>query len=165
MRRFSWCVPLLVLASSALPAALHAADASPVETRRAAAVLPDAAAAERDSLAALELERIRGRENEPADSVFKNIQVLKGVPAGRLLRIMSRGWGRALGVRCSHCHIVGHYRADDKAPKQIARDMAAMMNTIDTELLPKIKNLKSEKPLVNCTTCHRGQVKPALDLE
>jgi Photosynthetic reaction centre cytochrome C subunit len=165
MRRVSWTVPLLLFASLALPAAARAADAPSPTARGAAAVVADSAAAERDSLAALELEWIRGRENEPADSVFKNIQILKGIPAGRLLGIMSQGWGRALGVRCSHCHIVGHYRADDKAPKQIARDMVGMVSTIDTELLPKIKNLKSEKPMVNCTTCHRGQVKPALNLE
>ena len=38
------------------------------------------------------------------------------------------------------------------------------MNAINSELLPKIKNLKSDHPGVNCTTCHRGAVKPALNL-
>jgi hypothetical protein len=38
------------------------------------------------------------------------------------------------------------------------------MGAINTEQLKKIKNLKSENPGVNCTTCHRGQVKPALNL-
>ena len=39
-----------------------------------------------------------------------------------------------------------------------------MTATINNELLPKIQNLKSEKPTVNCTTCHRGSTKPALNL-
>ena len=42
--------------------------------------------------------------------------------------------------------------------------MADLSRTLNTELLPKIKNLKSEHPVVNCTTCHRGQVKPATNL-
>jgi hypothetical protein len=30
--------------------------------------------------------------------------------------------------------------------------------------LANIKHLKSERPVVNCTTCHRGAIKPALDM-
>jgi hypothetical protein len=39
-----------------------------------------------------------------------------------------------------------------------------MVGKINGEMLKNIKNLKSENPVVNCTTCHRGQVKPALNL-
>ena len=49
-------------------------------------------------------EAIKGKEKEPAETVFKNIQLLKGVPAGNLLRIMELGYGRSLGVDCTHCH-------------------------------------------------------------
>ena len=131
---------------------------------RAAMAPPDSFAAERDSLMNDVLEKIAGRENAPAESVFKNIRLLKGVPAARLPRIMNFGFGRSLGVRCRHCHVEGHWDAEDKPQKQIARDMSEMLHTINTELLPKIKNLKSEHPTVNCTTCHRGAVKPALNL-
>ena len=131
---------------------------------RAAMAPPDSFAAERDSLMNDVLEKIAGRENAPAESVFKNIRLLKGVPAGRLPRIMNFGFGRSLGVRCRHCHVEGHWDAEDKPQKQIARDMSEMLHTINTELLPKVKNLKSEHPTVNCTTCHRGAVKPALNL-
>ncbi len=124
----------------------------------------DSFAAERDSLMNEVLQRIAGRENAPAESVFKNIKALKGFPAGRLLRIMNNGWGRSLGVSCRHCHVPGHWADEDKPQKQVARDMSAMMATINTDLLPKIKNLKSEKPFINCTTCHRGSVKPAINL-
>jgi len=109
-------------------------------------------------------KRIAGRENEPAENVFKNIQFLKGVPAARLLAVMRIGYSRSLGVNCTHCHVVDEWEKDDKPTKQTARDMAQMVRTINNDLLKNIKNLKSESPVINCTTCHRGQTKPALDL-
>lgn len=109
-------------------------------------------------------KKIAGRENEPAEAVFKNIQFLKGVPAARLLAVMRIGYSRSLGVNCTHCHIVDEWEKDDKPTKQTARDMALMVRTINNDLLKNIKNLKSEKPVINCTTCHRGQTRPALDL-
>ena len=123
---------------------------------------PDQATQWRAQKAAEVLETIKGRENEPAEAVFKNIQVLKGVPAGRLVRIMEMGWGRALGVGCGHCHVVDDWANEQKNEKQITREMAAMTGRIN-EQVRAIPNL-SPNPSVNCTTCHRGQVKPALDL-
>ncbi len=109
-------------------------------------------------------KKIAGRENEPAEKVFKNIQFLKGVPAARLLAVMKIGYSRSLGVTCTHCHVVDEWEKDDKPTKQTARDMAQMARTINNDLLKNIKNLKSESPVINCTTCHRGQTRPALDL-
>ncbi len=109
-------------------------------------------------------KKIAGKENQPAEQVFQNIQWLKGMPAARLLRVMEIAYSRSLGVDCRHCHVVGEWQKDEKPTKQIAREMAAMMQTINNDFLKKIKNLKSENPVVNCTTCHRGQTKPALDL-
>ena len=109
-------------------------------------------------------KKIAGRENEPAEAVFKNIQFLKGVPAARLLAVMKIGYSRSLGVTCTHCHIVDEWEKDDKPTKQTARDMALMVRTINNDLLKNIKNLQNEKPVINCTTCHRGQTRPALDL-
>jgi hypothetical protein len=116
----------------------------------------------RDSLMNSVLQSIAGRENLPADSVFANVKTLGAFPAGRFVRVMS-SFGRALGVTCAHCHTVGKWNDDGKPQKQIAREMWAMMGRINTELLPAIPNLRSPRPIVNCTTCHRGQVKPALD--
>jgi len=115
------------------------------------------------ALAALR-QKIAGRENAPSDSVWKNIKVLKQLPAGRLLNIMEMGFSRSLGVNCLHCHVAGEWESDKKRPKQVARDMSLMSARINNELLKAIPNLQSEKPTVNCTTCHRGQLKPALDL-
>lgn len=109
-------------------------------------------------------KQLAGKENEPASKVFKNIQMLKEMPAGRLLRVMEMGYGKSLGVNCTHCHVAGAWEKEDKPAKQITREMAAMSATISNDLLKNIKNLKSERPVVNCTTCHRGQVKPATNL-
>jgi len=107
---------------------------------------------------------IAGQENKPAEEVFKNIQMLKGMPAGRLLRVMELGYARSLGVNCTHCHVADAWEKEDKPTKQIAREMNAMMSVINNEQLKKIKNLKGPNSIVNCTTCHRGQTKPALNL-
>ena len=123
---------------------------------------PDSFIAERDSMMNALLKQIAGRENAPAESVFKNIKSMTGMPAGRLLRIMNMGYGRSLGVRCAHCHVPDKWDAEDKPQKQIAREMGEMMKAINSEMLPKIKGLRSERPGVNCTTCHRGAIKPAM---
>jgi hypothetical protein len=106
-----------------------------------------------------EVAWLAGRDNQPAESVYKNIKLFKGQPAIRVLNIMARGFSPALGVSCSHCHVTGEYEKEDKPTKQIARDMFAMVNGINAEL-KKIPNIKSPNPVVNCSTCHRGQTRP-----
>jgi hypothetical protein len=133
----------------------------PGEMMRPAPV--DSFVSDRDSLMNDMLQHIAGRENMPAESVFKNIKVMKGVPAGRLLRAMNMGFGRSLGVGCNYCHIVGHWADEDKPKKEIARGMMQMVSTINEEILPKIKNLGDggdDKPRVNCGMCHRGERRP-----
>jgi len=109
-------------------------------------------------------ESIKGHGNEPAEKVFKNIQTFKGVPAGRVLAIMEIGYSRSLGVNCTHCHTPEDWAGESKDKKQITRDMASMVGRINGDLLKNIKNLKGAAPTINCTTCHRGQIVPALDL-
>lgn len=124
----------------------------------------DSAAAERDRYMGEVLATIAGREDEPAGVVFDNVEVLAAVPAGRFVRIMNLGFGRSLGVSCTHCHVAGDWAAEDSTAKQIARRMIEMTNRINAELLPAVEGLRNERPTVNCTTCHRGAVRPALDL-
>lgn len=108
---------------------------------------------------------IEGKENEPSEKVFKNIQSFKGVPAGRLLGAMEKGFSPALGVSCKHCHDIEHWEKDDKDEKQAARGMMKMVGDINEKYLKGMPGLMSDKPMVNCTTCHRGQIKPALSLD
>src|SRR5438270_4279033 len=62
-----------------------------------------------DETARLVLARIRGKEQLPADQVFNNVRFLANVPAGIFLQIMNVGYARALGVRCTHCHVQGNF--------------------------------------------------------
>jgi len=111
-------------------------------------------------------EAIKGKENEPAEKVFKNLQMtsMKSMPASRILAVMEFGYSRSLGVNCTHCHVLGKFEAEDKPQKQIAREMAGMVAALNGTTLKKIKNLKGPNATVNCTTCHRGEIKPALNL-
>jgi hypothetical protein len=67
------------------------------------------------------LTQIAGKEDQPAEAVFKNIKILTGVPAGKVLKIMQIGYSRSLGVSCARCHVPGHWEKDDKpASKSLA---------------------------------------------
>jgi hypothetical protein len=113
-----------------------------------------------------ELKRaIAGKEDQPSEKVFKNIQMLKGVPAGQLVKIMESGFAPALGVRCSYCHDPKNWASDDKDEKKVAREMMRMSRDINDKYLASIKGLKSDKPAVSCATCHRGEEKPALSVQ
>src|SRR5215212_9756914 len=105
------------------------------------------------------LKEIAGKENKPAGEVFQNVQLMKDVPAARFLRIMDQGYARALGVDCEHCHSPEMWEADDKRPKRAAREMIVLTRELNAKLA-KMENLDNTEPTVNCSTCHRGQVKP-----
>lgn len=109
------------------------------------------------------LAAIKGKENRPAGEVFKNVRILRTVPAARFLRIMDAGYTRSLGVTCEHCHVEDRWEADELRPKRAAREMAILTQEINQRLL-KMENLDDEESTVNCTTCHRGNLKPATDL-
>ena len=116
-----------------------------------------------DRIAKQVLDRTAGHEKEPAEQVFKNIQIpwLKKVPAGRFVDIMNFGYSRALGVACTHCHVESDFSSDDKRPKRAAREMADMHHAIN-EQLGKMQNLADapNQRFINCATCHRGAVDP-----
>jgi hypothetical protein len=122
----------------------------------------DSLVADREKHIAEVRAAIKGKEKLPADSVFKNLKHLGKMPAGRVLAIMNIAYSKSLGVSCGHCHNTQDYASDEKAPKKIAREMWTMSRRINDELLKGIPDLK--EPVVNCTTCHRGQKKPALDI-
>jgi hypothetical protein len=89
---------------------------------------------------------------KPAEEVFKNIQVLKGIPAPELMNAM-RSFARSLGVQCSFCHVEGAFDKDDKREKLTARKMVLMVRQIDTD------NFEG-RMRVTCWTCHRGSTSP-----
>lgn len=110
------------------------------------------------------LESIKGKEKLPADSVFKNLQVIKGassISAEHLLWMMNWGWSTELGVSCDHCHVIGKWESDSLQTKDIARGMWLMRVKINREILPSITGMNYDKnPAVSCITCHRGKPIP-----
>ncbi len=125
----------------------------------------DSVEADKAKHVAAVMEMIKGKEKMPVDSVFKNLKLFRGMPAENLVRIMDKGWSRALGVSCGHCHNVTDWASDEKTQKETTRAMAKMNGRINNELLKEVPGLKSTNPIINCTTCHRGQVKPSLNLD
>lgn len=123
------------------------------------AAATDPLAAERSKYARQILAQIKGRGQVAVDSVFQNLKVLGGFPAENLVIAMER-WSEALGVSCDHCHVVNEWHSDAKPAKNVARQMVNLGETVNAELR-KMSGLKSEKPGVNCYTCHRGELKPA----
>ena len=109
------------------------------------------------------LAEIAGKEKLPAKEVFKNVKLLGDIPAGRLLRIMDIGYSQSLGVSCDHCHVEDRWEADEKRPKRAAREMILLTNEINDKL-GKMEDIDTGEATVNCTTCHRGFVKPALQM-
>ena len=106
-----------------------------------------------------ELERlIAGKEQQPAEQVFKNIQTFKGMPAIRVLRIMEQAFVPNLGVECSHCHNVGEWESDSKRGKNVAREMWVLRG----EVQQKLRQITGKTDLpFTCYSCHKGQAKPA----
>ncbi|HTZ47831.1 MAG TPA: c-type cytochrome [Verrucomicrobiae bacterium] len=92
---------------------------------------------------------------EPAKTAgqqFKNIQVLKDIPADQLIPTM-QFMAASLGVECDFCHVEHEMQKDDKKPKQVARKM------IEMELAINKGHFKNEIE-VTCFTCHRGSEHP-----
>jgi photosynthetic reaction center cytochrome c subunit len=98
-----------------------------------------------------------------AENVFKNIQVLKGIPVDDFLDTMGI-MSAALGFDCSDCHTGAgtdtvKWEADT-AKKRTARRMTLMMAAIN-------RTNFAGRQVVTCWTCHRGRdiprVMPGID--
>ncbi len=164
MNRSHLAILAATLAIVSAMAALAAQTTSPQQKPGAAVRSPTAQTSVQeinDGFVEKITKQIAGHEQEPAEKVFANIQILKTVPAGRLLLIMNRGYSHALGVACTHCHVEQDFSSDEKRPKRAAREMALMHRSIN-EQLAKMQNLEPnpEGHFINCTTCHRGAVNP-----
>lgn len=93
----------------------------------------------------------QAEQPKTAGEAFKNVQVLKGIPADQMLVTMSFIAG-SLGVDCNHCH-VNPFEKDEKPTKLRAREMMLMMQKINAD------NFKGAT-VVNCATCHQGRTQP-----
>ena len=87
---------------------------------------------------------------------YKNVQILKDVPAEQLPLAMQYITA-SLGVGCDFCHVTGPggaFDKDDKEPKQRAREMMKMMTAINTEQF-------EGRQTVGCMSCHNGRMRPS----
>jgi photosynthetic reaction center cytochrome c subunit len=83
---------------------------------------------------------------------FKNIQILKDMPADQLIPSM-QFITASLGVDCEYCHVEKAFDKDDKKTKGYARHMMEMMFNINKD------NFEGQR-WVTCYTCHQGSPHP-----
>lgn len=93
-----------------------------------------------------------------AEDVFKNVQVLKGIPANEFMATMSV-FSAALGESCETCHDGSggwaSYALDTVPRKRTARRMVTMMAAINQANF-------GGRQAVTCFTCHRGADRPRI---
>lgn len=91
-------------------------------------------------------------KQKTAAEVYKNIQVLKDLPAEQLDQVMTYMSG-SLGVKCNFCHVPQQWEKDDKEEKQTAREMIKMTFAINRDSF-------KGRTEVSCATCHNGKSHP-----
>src|SRR5687768_9443175 len=69
--------------------------------------------------------------NQPSEQFFKNVKVMKGMPA-HLMQPTMQLMEIALGVHCVYCHDPDNTKRDldNKPEKEVARKMIQMVNDI-----------------------------------
>jgi photosynthetic reaction center cytochrome c subunit len=106
-----------------------------------------------------------GQRPPMAEEIFKNVQILKGIPVDQFMGTMGF-FSASTGLNCTDCHVDGSASewaryADEKALKQTARKMMLMVDSIN-------KTNFAGRQVVTCNTCHRGtshpNAMPSLDL-
>jgi outer membrane lipoprotein-sorting protein len=91
-----------------------------------------------------------------AEDVFKNVQVLRGIPVNDFMGTMGI-FSAALGMSCEDCHNAGdssweNYAAESPR-KEMARRMVVMMAAMN-------KAYFGGRQAVTCFSCHRGADRP-----
>ena len=103
-------------------------------------------------LAPAQAQQSGSTASKKAEEQFKNIQVLKGIPADQVFPTM-QFITASLGVECDFCHVQNAFEKDDKKTKQTARKMMEMMFAINKD------NFDGHRE-VTCYSCHRGSAAP-----
>jgi photosynthetic reaction center cytochrome c subunit len=92
-----------------------------------------------------------------AEQVFTNVQVLKGIPVSEFMSTMGF-FAASVGLNCVYCHVPESLEdwkkfAEDVPRKRIARNMIAMVNTIN-------KTNFGGRAVITCYSCHHGNERP-----
>jgi hypothetical protein len=97
-------------------------------------------------------------EKQPlSEEVFKNVQLLKGIPVSEFMATMGF-FSASLGLNCVYCHVADSLQdwqkfAEDVPRKRMARVMIQMVNTIN-------KSNFGGQQVVTCYSCHHGNPTP-----
>src|SRR3954452_14497445 len=88
-----------------------------------------------------------------AEEVFKNVQILKGIPVDEFMGTMGF-FAAATGLNCTDCHVDesgGNWAkyADDNDLKRTTRRMMQMVSALN-------RSSFGGRQMVTCNTCHRG---------
>src|SRR5437870_9288301 len=94
-----------------------------------------------------------------SEQVFKNVQVLKGIPVDEFMSTMGV-FSAALGMSCEDCHASNdskweNYALDTSPKKQMARRMIRMVTMLN-------KDNFGGRQMITCWTCHRGSNSPKI---
>jgi len=93
-----------------------------------------------------------------SEKVFKNVQVLKGIPVDEFMGTMGV-FTTSLSLCCGNCHTgagTSNPKWEDDPPrKRTARNMITMVQNIN-------KTSFGGRQVVTCWTCHRGQLSPSV---
>jgi photosynthetic reaction center cytochrome c subunit len=92
-----------------------------------------------------------------AEEVFKNVQVMKGIPVNQFMDTMGF-FSAALGLNCTGCHVAESLQnldkfAEDLPRKRMARNMIRMVDGMN-------KTNFGGRRALTCYTCHRGTQVP-----
>ena len=105
------------------------------------------------ALAASGQQAASGQKPQMVEDVFKNVQVLKGIPVDEFMGTMGL-FSAALSMCCAECHDTAKWDADTPR-KRIARRMVEMVNGIN-------RTSFGGRQVVTCWTCHRGRDRPVV---
>ena len=92
-----------------------------------------------------------------AEQVFKNVQVLRGIPVKEFMGTMGM-FAASTGLNCTECHVEesgGDWSryADDTDLKRTTRRMMGMVTSLN-------KSMFGGRQAVTCFSCHRGLNRP-----
>jgi photosynthetic reaction center cytochrome c subunit len=105
----------------------------------------------------LSAQSTNGDRQPMSDEVFKNVQVLKGIPVNEFMGTMGF-FAASLGLNCVYCHVPESLQnwdkfAEDVPRKRMSRLMIQMVNAIN-------RNNFGGRPVVTCYSCHHGNERP-----
>ena len=100
-----------------------------------------------------------GQRPPMAEEIFKNVQILKGIPVDQFMGTMGF-FSASLSLNCTDCHVEesgGNWAryADNTPRKQMSRKMMLMVDSIN-------RTNFNGRQVVTCTTCHRGSTRPTI---